>query len=58
MRLEHLLDGIRELAPAPVLDAVHLAAARGNGIAVALDHRGHLLALIGMHDENDLVMAH
>jgi hypothetical protein len=25
--------------------------------AVSLDHRGHLLALIGMHDENDLVMA-
>jgi hypothetical protein len=36
---------------------VHLAVAGGDGVAVSLDHRGHLLALVGMHDENDLVMA-
>ncbi len=58
VRLEYLLDGIRQLAPAPILDAVHLAVARGDGRPVTLDHGGHLLALIGMHDENDLVMAH
>ena len=29
----------------------------GDRVAVALDHRGHLLALIGMDNENDLVMA-
>jgi hypothetical protein len=57
VRLEHLLDRIGELAAAPILDAMDLAVAGGDGVAVSLDHRGHLLALIGMHDENDLVVA-
>jgi hypothetical protein len=34
-----------------------LAVALRDGVAVPLDHRGHLLALIGVDDENDLVMA-
>jgi hypothetical protein len=34
-------------------------AAPGSGHgAVALDHRGHLLALIGMHDKYNFVVTH
>src|SRR6185369_13573681 len=58
VRLVHLLDRVGELAPAPVLEAVHRAVAGGDHALVALDHRGYLLALVGMDDENDLVMSH
>ena len=58
VRLVDLGERIGELAPAPVLEAVHVAAAGGDHALVALDHRGHLLALIRMHQENDLVMPH
>src|SRR5262245_1032461 len=58
VRLVHLLDRVGELAPAPVLEAVHDAVAGGDDALVALDHGGHLLALVGMDDENDLVMSH
>ena len=57
VRLEHLGDRVRELAASPVFDAMDHPVAGGDRVAVSLDHRGHLLALIGMHDENDLVMA-
>src|SRR5258706_14580603 len=57
MRLEHLLDRVGDLAPPPVLDAMHLAVAGGDRVAVALDHPGDLFALVRMNDENDLVMA-
>jgi hypothetical protein len=33
------------------------AVALRDGVAIPLDHRGNLLALIGVNDENDLVMA-
>jgi hypothetical protein len=54
----HLLQRVGELAPAPVLEAVHDAVARRDDALVALDHRGHLLALVRMDDEYDLVMPH
>ena len=57
VRLEHLGDRVRQLAPAPILDSMDHAAALGDRVAVTLDHRGHLLALIGVNNENDLVMA-
>ncbi len=58
VRLVHLLDRIGQLAAAPVLEAVDLAAVAVVIVRVALDHRGHLLALIGMHDKYDFVMTH
>src|SRR5207248_5099296 len=58
VRLVHLGERIGELAPTPVLQTVHAAAAGGNHALIALDHRGHLLALIRMHQEYDLVMPH
>ena len=50
--------GYVELATAPVFEAMHAAAAGGDHALVALDHRGHLLALVGMDQENDLVVPH
>src|SRR6476659_3364581 len=51
-RLVHLGDRVGELAPAPVLEAVHRAGTAFDQPVVALDHGGHLLALVGMDDEN------
>ena len=56
--LVHLGERIGELAAPPVLQAVNVAATGGDHALVALDHRGHLLALIRMHQEDDLVMPH
>src|SRR5690606_21797658 len=58
VRLVHLLDRVGELAPAPVLEAVHGAVALRHHVAVALDHLRDLLALVRMDDEDDLVMPH
>src|SRR5262249_27153565 len=57
-RLVHLGERVGELTPAPVFQAMHTAATGGNHALVALDHRGHLLALIRMHEKYDLVMPH
>ena len=56
--LVHLLDRVGHLAPAPVFQPVDPAVAGGDHPLVALDHRGHLLALIGMDDKDDLVVSH
>ena len=58
VRLVHLGDGKRELAPAPVFEAVDGAAVRGDQAAIPLDHGGNLLTLVGMDQEYDLVMPH
>src|SRR5262249_11518960 len=58
VRLVHFRDGIGQLAPTPVFQAMHAAFTGGDHALVALDHRGHLLALIGMHEKYDLVMPH
>src|SRR6187402_2049934 len=58
VRLVDFGDGIGQLTSTPVLEAMHAAFAGGNHAFVALDHGGHLLALIGMDEKNDLVMPH
>src|SRR5690554_1414135 len=42
VRLDQLLDGVCQLATAPVFQAVYLAAVAGNNGLIALDHGGHL----------------
>ena len=58
MRFMNLLDQIAELAAPPVFQAMNSAIPGSNDGAVALDHCGHLLALVGMDNESDFVMAH
>ena len=58
MRLVHLGDGKRELAPTPILEAVDGTAVRGDQAAIPLDHGRNLLTLVGMDQEYDLVMPH
>ena len=58
VRLVHLLDRVRHLPAAPVFQAVNPAAMAGHHRAVPLDHAGDLLALVGVHDENDFVVTH
>src|SRR3972149_2550804 len=58
MCLVDLLDRVSQLAAAPVFQTVDKTALGRDQCAITLDHRGHLLALIGMHDKNDLVMSH
>src|SRR6184192_2942401 len=47
-----------EQVPAMIERYKGMIAAGGNHALIALDHRGHLLALIRMHQEYDLVMPH
>src|SRR3954453_4640062 len=54
----NLLDRKGELTPAPVFQSMDTAVAAGHHALVALDHRGHLLALIGMDDKYNFVMSH
>src|SRR5690606_1167155 len=54
--LGHLLDRVGQLPPAPVLDPVDLALLGFDHRLVPLDHRGHLLALVGVDDQYDLVV--
>src|ERR1035437_9009257 len=56
--LGEFLDNVGQLTTAPVFDAVNLAAVGGDDRLVALDHRGHLLALIRMDDKYDFIMTH
>ena len=56
--LREFLDHVGQLAAAPVFNTVDLAAVRRDRGLLTLDHRGHLLALIGVHDESDFVMTH
>src|SRR5688572_32062550 len=58
VRLVDLGDRVGQLPTTPVLEAVHGALAARDHALVALDHLRHLLALVGMDDENDFVMAH
>jgi hypothetical protein len=58
MRLVDLLDRESELAAAPVFEPMHLAAARGDHAAVALDHRRYLFTLVRMDHEHHFIMPH
>jgi hypothetical protein len=52
------LNQIGELAASPVFQAMNLPILGGYHATVPLNHRGHLLALIGVNNENDFVMSH
>ena len=56
--LDQVLDRVRQLAAAPVFETVDLAVAAFDQRLVALDHGGHLLALVRMDQEHDFVMTH
>src|SRR3954454_7541196 len=58
VRLVDFGDGVGQLASTPVFEAMHAAFAGGDHAFIALDHGGHLLALIRMDEKNDLVMPH
>jgi hypothetical protein len=53
VRLGELLDQVGQLAAAPILDPVHLAAAGGDEALVAFQHGRNLFALIRMDQQND-----
>src|SRR5687767_2026289 len=56
--LVNLRDRERQLTPAPILEAMHGAVAGRDHALVALQHGWNLLTLVGMDQENDLVMSH
>src|SRR5690606_38534414 len=56
--LDQVVDRIGQLAAAPVLEAVDLALAALDQRLVALDHGGHLLALVRMDQEHDFIVTH
>ncbi|CFO08902.1 Uncharacterised protein [Bordetella pertussis] len=56
--LDQLLDGIGQLTATPVFQAMHRAALAGDKRLIALDHGGHLLALVGVNDEHYFVVTH
>ena len=58
VRFVDLGERVGKLAPALVFEAVNGALPLGNQALVSLDHLRNLLALVGMDDENDLVMPH
>ena len=58
MGLVDLGDGIDKLSPAPILNAMHLAAAAFDETPVALGHAGHLVALVRVDQEHHFVVAH
>lgn len=51
-----LMEGVSELAPPPILDAMDPAASVFDERLVALQHTGYLFALIRMNQEYDFVM--
>src|SRR5690606_32962459 len=58
MGLDQVVDRIRQLAAAPVLEAVDLAFGPFDQGLVALDHGRHLFTLVRMDQEHDLVVTH
>ena len=58
VRLVNLGDRVSELSAAPILFAVDASAGALDHAAVALHHRGHLLALVRMDQKNDFVVSH
>ena len=58
MGLVDFLDRVSQLTATPVFQTMKSTALGSNDGAVALDHAGHLLALVRMDDKNDFVMTH
>jgi hypothetical protein len=48
---------VRQLAAAPVLLAMDLALRALDEVAIPLEHRGHLLALVRMDQKHDFVVS-
>ncbi len=48
--LVHFLNGVGQLTPTPVLQAMNLAAVAGDQGAIAIDHGRHLFALVRVDD--------
>jgi hypothetical protein len=55
---DEFLDGISELTTAPVFGAVDFSTLRRHKRLIALNHGGHLLALVWVNNKNNFVMAH
>src|SRR6476661_6036150 len=58
VRLGELVDLVGQLAAAPVLDTMHLAAAGGDHALVTLQHGRNLLALVRVDQQHDFIMTH
>jgi hypothetical protein len=56
--LVNLVDGISQMATAPVFKAMDRAITGLNHFAIFLNHRGDLLALVRMDHEHDFVVSH
>jgi len=56
--LGQVLDRERQLAAAPVFQAMDLAAIGLDHRAVALDHGRHLLTLVRVDQKHDFIMTH
>src|SRR5690606_137316 len=56
--LDQFLDWVSQLTAAPVFQTMNSTAFGSNNRRIALDHGGHLLALIGMHNEHYFVVTH
>jgi len=54
----NFVDGVSQLATAPVLKAVNLATVGFDGRGVTLNHRWNLFALVWMDQKHDFVMTH
>src|SRR5690606_39200898 len=58
VRLVHFLDRVGQLAATPIFEAMNRAVAGRDHALVTFQHRRNLLALVGMDQEDDLVMSH
>src|SRR5579863_5568214 len=58
VRFVNFGNGEGQLAPAPVLETMHRAAAGTDHAFVAIDHRRNLLALVRVDQEHDFIMPH
>ena len=58
MGLVNLVDGVGQLAAAPVFQAVDFTAIPADGAGVAFNHAGNLFGLVRMNQEYDFVMSH
>ena len=56
--LDQFLDRVGQLATTPIFETVNRTLVTGNQALVALDHGGHLLALIGVHNKHYFVVTH
>ncbi len=58
MRLVDFVDGVGQLAAAPVLETMDGTALGLDHLAITLDHGRHLFTLVRVDQEYDFVMTH